>query len=215
MICLASVKDEFGSWVENELKRDKKAGQLGGYCSNVDELWWRLGLERWQLWRKAGQGWKLCFQCKTSRPCCELKMVTGRKGRSQRRLNSFGVKKRSGVFYWHLINPRCSKTASCKAILQTRGSKKMCTLLKVTYCLATEMCFILKCVFPQALALWQCITPRGVFQRWELKCVSIAREREWFKAQSMDQSLEFGHLTIDHKLCLYLKLDQNHFNLLE
>lgn len=25
MICLASVKDEFGSWVENELKRDKKA----------------------------------------------------------------------------------------------------------------------------------------------------------------------------------------------
>lgn len=25
MICLASVKDEFGSWVENELKRHKEA----------------------------------------------------------------------------------------------------------------------------------------------------------------------------------------------
>lgn len=25
MICLASVTDEFGSWVQNELKRDKEA----------------------------------------------------------------------------------------------------------------------------------------------------------------------------------------------
>lgn len=39
MICLASVKAEFGFWVENELKRDQKARkQLGGYCSNMAKL---------------------------------------------------------------------------------------------------------------------------------------------------------------------------------
>lgn len=178
MICLASVKDEFGSWMENELKRDKKAGQLGGYCSNVDAVWQRLGLERRQWWRKAGYGWKVCFQCKTSRQRCALKMVTGRKGRSQRRLICFCVNKLSGVFHWHLINPKYSKTA-IRPFYRWETQRRCATcLIKVTHCWATKMCCIPKCVCPQTQTVTVHHTQRCVSEARVEVCVYCWGERE-------------------------------------